>query len=357
MGLACPDQRPLRTGWTTGCCAAAAATAAFTALTRSGGFPDPVTIRLPNRLEPSFPLAHTERNGCFSATVGVLKDAGDDPDITHGALILATVELAPEGHGISFHAGVGVGRVTLPGLPLAVGEAAITAGPRAQITNNLSAVAGERQVNVRVTVSIPGGEALARKTLNERLGIVGGLSILGTTGVVLPYSCAAWVHSLHRGIDVARALKLEHIAASTGKGSEAWARHNLGLPEAGLIDMGDMVGGVLKYLRRHPVPRLTLVGGIAKLSKLAAGMMNLNVRAGAVDFDFLVDLLDLKEERHIQALRACRSVGQVLQQPEAHALGARVCLRARETALAALGGETAVAVVAVDRLGHVVGRS
>src|SRR5262249_7654086 len=134
-------------------------------------------------------------------------------------------------------------------------------------------------------------EALAAKTLNARLGIVGGLSILGTTGVVVPYSCASWIHSIHRGIDVARAAGLRHIAAATGSTSEAAVARLYELPEMALIDMGALVGGTLKYLRDHPVERLTLAGGFGKLAKLASGHLDLHSERSRVDLDFLARLL------------------------------------------------------------------
>ncbi|MGE5546652.1 MAG: cobalt-precorrin-5B (C(1))-methyltransferase [Solirubrobacterales bacterium] len=340
----------LRKGWTTGACAAAAARAAFTAL-HAGRFPDPVTVTLPQGLTPSFALARAELTPA-SATAGVIKDAGDDPDVTHGALILATVQPAPAGSGIRFRAGEGVGTVTLPGLPLAVGEPAINPGPRAQISENIAeaAVALGVGADAVVTVSIPGGAALAEKTMNARLGIVGGLSILGTNGVVVPYSCAAWVHSIHRGIDVARSLEICHLGATTGKTSEAVLRRELNLPDQALIDMGDMAGAVLKYLRSHPVRKLTLCGGIAKLAKLAAGEMDLHSRTVAVDMAFLATLVPEID------LSGCSSAAQAapLAGP---LLGDRVARRAREAALAVLAGGTEVAVIAVDRAGHVVGRA
>ncbi|CAA7617251.1 cobalt-precorrin-5B (C(1))-methyltransferase [Magnetospirillum sp. UT-4] len=350
------NDAPLRKGWTTGACAAAAARAAFVAL-HGGGFPDPVTIRLPGGLAPSFALARAER-GDGSATAGVLKDAGDDPDVTHGALILATVAAAPAGGGVLFRAGEGVGTVTLPGLPLAVGEPAINPGPRAQIADNLAEAAAALGVaaDAVVTIAIPGGTALAGRTLNARLGIRGGLSILGTTGVVRPYSCAAWVHSIHRGIDVARALGLCHLGAATGKTSEAWLRHQLGLPEQALIDMGDMAGAVLKYVRAHPVRRLTLAGGFAKLAKLAAGAMDLHSRASTVDTAFLARLLG-ELGGDADAAARCASAAQILALAEPLPLGDVVAARARETAMAVLAGGTEVAVVALDRAGAVVGRS
>lgn len=349
----------LRKGWTTGACAAAAAKAAFVAL-HSGSFPDPVAIRLPQGQAPAFALARAELTG-GTATAGVIKDAGDDPDVTHGALILATVEAAPPGSGVTFRAGPGVGTVTLPGLPLPVGEPAINPGPRAQIAANLGDAASALGVAVDaiVTISIPSGEALAEKTLNGRLGIKGGLSILGTTGVVLPYSCAAWVHSIHRGVDVARALGIGHLAGTTGKTSEALARRALGLPDQALIDMGDMAGALLKYLRSHPVPKLTLVGGFAKLTKLAAGELDLHSRASRVDATLLAGLLaELNAAPEtIAAARDAPSAGAVLALADGLPLGDRVCRRAREAALAVLAGGTEVEVIAIDRAGNVVGTS
>ena len=225
----------------------------------TGEFPDPVTIRLPRGQTPSFALALAELNG-KSVRAGVVKDAGDDPDVTHGATIIAEVAWAAPGSGIGFAAGDGVGTVTRPGLQLAVGEPAINPAPRAMIRETLTDLAeanGAPPPDVTVTIAIPGGERLAEKTMNARLGIVGGLSILGTTGIVVPYSCASWIHSIHRGIDVARAAGLDHIAAATGTTSERAVQRLYALPDHALIDMGDFVGGTLKYLRSHPVARLT----------------------------------------------------------------------------------------------------
>ena len=277
------EERPLRRGWTTGTCAAAAAKAAFTALL-TGEFPDPVEVTLPRGERPSFALALTRKDE-GAATAGVIKDAGDDPDVTHGALVLATVRAGAPGAGVTFRAGEGVGTVTRPGLPLPPGQPAINPVPRRMIGGAIAEVAAAagRAPDADVEIAIPGGEALAAKTLNGRLGIVGGLSILGTTGIVVPYSCAAWIHSIHRGIDVARAAGIRHIAGATGAASEAAAQKLYRLPEIALIDMGDFVGGMLKYLRAHPVPRVTIAGGVAKMTKLAQGLTDLHSKRGVVD--------------------------------------------------------------------------
>jgi cobalt-precorrin-5B (C1)-methyltransferase len=274
---------PLRRGWTTGACASGAARAAFEALL-TGQFPDPVPVALPKGLRPEFVLATHELGDDF-ARAGIVKDAGDDPDVTHGALIVATVWRAPPGMGLSFRAGKGVGTVTRPGLPLPPGEPAINPAPRAMIRANLEEVAARlgAGVDAIVEISVPDGERIAQRTANGRLGIVGGLSILGTTGVVIPYSCSAWIHSIHRGVDVARASFCAHIGAATGETSEAAIRALYGLPDHALIEMGDFVGGLLKYLREHPVARLTIAGGPAKMTKLAEGKLDLHSKRGAVD--------------------------------------------------------------------------
>ncbi len=274
---------PLKRGWTTGACAAGAARAAFEALL-TGRFPDPVPVALPKGLKPEFALATHELGDEF-ARAGIVKDAGDDPDVTHGALVMATVRLAAPAAGVTFKAGEGVGTVTRPGLPLPVGEPAINPAPRAMIRANLEEVAARlgARADASVEISIPDGERIAERTANGRLGILGGLSILGTTGVVIPYSCSAWIHSIHRGVDVARASGCNHIGAATGETSEAAIRALYSLPDHALIEMGDFVGGLLKYLREHPVARVTIAGGPAKMSKLAEGKMDLHSKRGAVD--------------------------------------------------------------------------
>ncbi|MDO8189339.1 cobalt-precorrin-5B (C(1))-methyltransferase [Conexibacter sp. JD483] len=278
---------PLRRGWTTGACATAATKAAYAALL-TGAFPDPVAITLPGGQQPAFALA-VERLGDGVATAGVIKDAGDDPDVTHGALVLATVRRAAPGAGVVFRAGEGVGTVTLPGLQLPVGEPAINPVPRRLMRGVVSELAASHgdPGDVIVEIGVEGGEQIATRTWNARLGILGGLSILGTTGVVVPYSCSAWIASIRHGIDVARATGQPHAIAATGDTSERAAQRLYELPPSALLDMGDFAGALLKYLARNPVPRLTLAGGVAKLSKLAAGHLDLHSARSQVDLDRL----------------------------------------------------------------------
>jgi len=252
----------LRCGWTTGACATAATKAALQKLW-GGEFPETVQITLPKGETPVFALAHRDA-GVGWAEVGITKDAGDDPDVTHGALIV--VRVAASNGGIVFKAGKGVGTVTKAGLPIGVGEPAINPMPRAMMQAVVAEVAGDRPCNVEITISIPGGEALAQKTWNPRLGIVGGLSVLGTTGIVRPFSCAAWIASIHRGIDVSRASGLTHVAGCTGATSEKVVQEIYRLPDHAMLDMGDFAGGMLKYLMKHPIARVTIGGGICKIT-------------------------------------------------------------------------------------------
>ncbi|MDN3297724.1 cobalt-precorrin-5B (C(1))-methyltransferase [Streptomyces ficellus] len=352
----------LRSGWTTGACATAATTAAYTALL-TGDFPDPVTITLPKGQTPAFALAAESLSG-GEATAGIVKDAGDDPDVTHGALVRVTVRALPGGSGVVFRAGPGVGTVTRPGLPLDVGEPAINPVPRQMMREHVERVAAAHggTGDVEITVSVDHGEEIARSTWNPRLGILGGLSILGTTGIVVPYSCSAWIDSIRRGVDVARAAGRTHVAGCTGSTSEKTVTSLYGLPEDALLDMGDFAGAVLKYVRRHPVERLTICGGFAKLSKLAAGHLDLHSARSQVDKGFLAELARrggaddalatqvAAANTGLAALQLCAARGVPL--------GDLVAETARDQALTVLrGAPVAVDVVCVDRAGTVVGRS
>jgi cobalt-precorrin-5B (C1)-methyltransferase len=325
-------------------------------------------IELPGGGRPSFAVAICESDGA-SATAGIVKDAGDDPDITHGALVKATVRRGAPGSGIVFRGGEGVGMVTKPGLALSPGEPAINPVPRQMIRLAIEDAAGRYGAaldDLIVEISIPGGEVLAKKTLNSRLGILGGLSILGTTGIVVPFSCAAWIHSIHRGIDVARAGGLEHIAGSTGSSSEAAVQRLYELPEAALIEMGDFAGGMLKYLRQHPIPRVTIAGGFAKMTKLGQGLLDLHSKRGRVDNEWLAgQLRNAGGSTELCALarqaNTAQHVLELARDADAKAaarLGDLVAEAAWSTAARALG-ETGIAldVAVFDRTGALAGKT
>lgn len=335
----------LRRGWTTGACATAAAKAAFAAL-RTGVFPDPVTIALPKGETPSFPLA-LEELGNGWARAGIVKDAGDDPDVTHGCMVVATVREG--GEGIRFRAGPGVGTVTRGGLPVPPGEPAINPVPRQMMIQAIVELGGTA---AEIEISIPGGEALAEKTWNPRLGIVGGLSILGTTGIVHPFSCAAWIASIHRGIDVARAMGLSHVAGCTGSTSEDAVRAHFGLPLEAMLDMGDFAGGLLKYLRSHPVPRVTIGGGFGKITKLAQGALDLHSGRSQVEFEWLASRLPgLPREMVLGA----NTAQQVLEMAGDSNIAMQVAEEALQTVRGVLQGASIRAdVMIVSRQGGII---
>lgn len=351
---------PLRTGFTTGACATAATAGALEALL-TGIPPNSVEIGLPRGERVSFVLERVTPGRDAAghvvwAEAAVRKDAGDDPDVTHQALIVVRVSPGAPGAGVTFAAGEGVGLVTKPGLPIPPGEPAINPVPRAMmagVVEQLVAAFGQANAtpDYRITISVPGGAELAQQTWNPRLGIEGGISILGTTGIVRPFSCAAWIASIHRGIDVARANGAQHVIGSTGATSERIAQARFDVPDWAMLDMGDFAGGMLKYLKRHPLPRLTIAGGFGKLTKLAQGALDLHSGRSQVDFDQL-DALARELSPDAPALIDCNTAAHALSMagPELAALVAR---DARRTALATLGANTVatVDVLVVDRDG------
>ncbi len=212
-----------------------------------------------------------------------------------------------------------------------------------------------------ITISVPGGEEIAKKTWNPRLGIVGGISILGTTGVVHPFSCSAWIHSIHRGIDVARAAGQKHVLGATGSTSEDAAQALYDLPDFAILDMGDFAGGVLKYLRDHPIDKLTIAGGFAKLTKLAQGALDLHSSRSQVDKSFLWAIAEkagapesMKDQilfanTALEVLELTRSIGVDIATP--------IALKAKETALETLrGAPVEVEIIVTDRSGNILAR-
>ena len=356
-----PEQiRPLRYGYTTGACATAASLAAAYLLL-AGTAPKTVEIILPKGQTVRFELVYCRLNGA-AAEAAIRKDAGDDPDVTHGALVLAQVALTAE-PGMHFRAGEGVGMVTLPGLPIPVGEPAINPGPRRMITEHLQRLAAAQgyRGGFAVTIGVANGAQLALCTLNQRLGIVGGLSILGTTGIVRPFSCSAYIASIQQAIDVARANGLRHLGACTGAASEQLLRQYCHLPDLALIEMGDFAGAVLKHLHKTPIDKLSLAGGFGKISKLAAGHFDLHSHAASVDFAWLAQqATNLRADAELQrAIQSANTSQQALTMARAAgiALGDRICQLARLHALNYLPATVAVEVWATDRQGNPAGHA
>ena len=269
------DSRGLRLGWTTGTCASAAAKAAATGLFK-GNPPNVIDVGLPDGSRHWFEV---ESSGATRAIV--VKDAGDDPDCTNGARITAKVAMGRADQDTRFFAGPGVGTVTKPGLGLPVGAPSITPVPERMIREALLEVTTEP---LMVTLSVPDGEAMAAHTTNARLGIVGGISILGTTGVVKPYSTAAWRASIVQQIDVAAAQGEQVVVLATGSRTERLAMQlYLDLDDICFIEVGDYSGTALRKAATMGFVHAILVGMAGKITKLASGTMMTHFRRSKVD--------------------------------------------------------------------------
>jgi cobalt-precorrin-5B (C1)-methyltransferase len=354
------DPKGKREGFTTGACAAAAAKAAARVLVR-GELLAEIETTLPNGRRQRFALERCERDG-DAAICSVVKDAGDDPDCTHGAEIVAEVVLraAP---GVDLRGGEGVARVTKPGLGLDVGEPAINPVPRRNIREMvLEELAGGALAGAVVTVSVPGGEEMAKQTINARLGLLGGISILGTTGIVKPYSTAAYKASVVQAIDVARERGAEVLVLTTGGKSEAYAmRLYPELAEEAFVQVGDFVGLGVKHCARRGARRVVIAGMIGKLSKMADGKTMTHAAGSEVNMDLLASIAGElgAPAAVVDAIRAANTARHVLELAAGAGivqLGAAICARVVAHLGRLAGGALEVHAVLVDFDGVVLGR-
>jgi cobalt-precorrin-5B (C1)-methyltransferase len=282
-------QGPLRSGWTTGTCASAAARAAALMLV-SGEPQQHVDVALPSGNRVGFAVERCELLRPGRAEAVVVKDAGDDPDVTHGAWLTATVAWRDE-PGIELHGGIGVGVVTKPGLGLKVGGPAINPVPRAMITQAVGEAVDVATRGVDVTISVPDGELRARKTTNAKLGILGGISILGTTGIVRPFSTASWRASVEQAVSVAAAQGERAIVLCTGGRTEKGAMALIpSLPDVCFVEVGDFTGAALRRAVEGGMERAVFVGMVGKLTKLASGVLMTHYTRSKVDTNVLAEI-------------------------------------------------------------------
>lgn len=352
---------PLRSGYTTGACAAAAAQAAVMALLKQGRV-NQVQVDLTGGNQTSFKV-----NRCVfdrsQASCSVIKDAGDDPDVTHGAEIWATVFWKDE-PGITITGGKGVGVVTKPGLEIPVGMAAINPVPRQMIERAVRKAMPNRQdgKGIQVIISVPGGEKLARRTLNLRLGIVGGISILGTTGIVIPYSVNAYTTCISQALDVAVACGCRQVVLTTGRRSEKFAQSELVLAEECFIQVGDFIGYSLGECVKRKLAKVIVWGMIGKMSKLAAGHLYTNVSHSNVDISFLTRLaVDCGvPEETVQVLRETVTANhfrKILPPEHTRKFCDQLCLLAARRCSGEIGEKLEVECIVTDPEGTVLGRA
>ena len=350
--------RALRTGWTTGTCASAAAKAAATAL-RDQAPQHRVEIALPGGRRVAFPVescAYSPQQG----TAVVVKDAGDDPDVTHGAHLTAMVRWRAE-PGVTLEGGEGVGVVTRPGLGIEVGEPAITATPRAMITEAVAEVADPGVRGVLVIISVPGGERMARKTTNARLGVLGGISILGTTGIVRPFSTASWRASVEQAVSVLAAQGQRTVVLCTGGRTEKAAMAlRPDLPEVCFVEVGDFTGAALRRATAAGLDQVIFVGMAGKLAKLAAGVLMTHYTRSKVDLGLLGDVTTTAGGRpEVAAEVAAANTGRHAYEIWAREgllrpAGDELCRRVRSVLIRAAGGRLDADVALVDFAGRTV---
>ena len=355
------DLKQLRHGYTTGANATAATKAALLSLLFQKEVKQ-VSITLPKGMEVSFNMEDVTFTD-DRATASVIKDGGDDPDATHGALITSSVKWIKE-RKIVIDGGIGVGRVTKDGLPVPVGEAAINPVPRKMIRDVCLRVLDTYKLEkgVKVIISVPKGEEIAKDTMNARLGIIGGISILGTSGIVVPFSTAAYRASVAQAIKVARKAGCRHLFLTTGGRSEKYAMSLYpDMPEEAFIEVGDFVGFALKHCQKQEIKKVTLVGMMGKFSKVAQGVMMVHSRGSSVDFDFLADLAEkagaprpLVEE--VRKANTASQVGTMMKEHGIDRFFTMLCRLIAEQGLKQMGGNAEIETVIITMKNELLGR-
>jgi cobalt-precorrin-5B (C1)-methyltransferase len=320
-----PDgkKKSLRTGYTTGTCAAAATKAALSTLV-NGEKLAKVNVSLPKAKHIVIDIAWIRYENEKSVTAAVIKDGGDDPDVTNGAEIWSTVSLLETSNKIIIDGGKGVGRVTKPGLGLEIGKAAINPTPLKMISHAIDEILGQQQKNrngLSIWISVPKGEEIAKKTDNPRLGIIGGISILGTTGIVIPYSTASFAASIRQSIDVSKAMGSDSVILTTGGRSEDFAREIFGnsIADHAYIQIGDFIGFSIKQCAIKKIKKAYVVGFIGKLTKMAMGIKQTHVKGSHVDMNFLAELVircgaNYELVKKIRVANTARHVGELVDQ-------------------------------------------
>ncbi len=352
--------KSLRSGYTTGACATAAAQAAAAALFNQM-IADQVSIELPDGNEVSFKI-----NNCvfdkLKASCSVIKDAGDDPDVTNGAEIRASVSWKDE-PGISIDGGEGVGMVTKPGLEIPVGMPAINPVPRQMITDSVKKATANslNGKGIKVTISVSRGKELARRTLNPRLGIVGGISILGTTGIVIPYSINAYTACISQALDVAVACGCREVVLTTGRRSEKFAQNELALAEECFVQAGDFIDYSLDECARKGLAQVIIWGMIGKISKLAVGHLYTNTSDSKVDIGFLTTLaigcgVSDETAKILRGAVTANHFRRMLPPEHSREFSNRLCCLATSKCREHTGGKLEIECIMSDYEGVILGR-
>jgi cobalt-precorrin-5B (C1)-methyltransferase len=351
----------LRTGYTTGTTATAATMGALYALI-GGKEVKEVTVSLPKNKTATLKIAWT-KNENGKVTCAAIKDGGDDPDATHGAEICSTVSFSKSAGQISIDGGKGVGRVTKPGLGLDMGKAAINPTPMKMLEQAVRDVAKEqlKKQGVDVVISVPKGEEIAKKTDNPRLGIMDGISILGTTGIVLPYSTASFAASIRQILDVAIAMGADTAVLTTGGRSEDFAKGMFKLPDHCFVQMGDFSGYSIKQCANKKLSKAIIAGFIGKLTKMAMGVKQTHVAGSHVNMEFMARLAaDCNAlpavVSEIRGANTARHVSEIVTKNNVAGYFDLVCKKVHEQMNEHAKGQLEIEVVMFEFDGKVIGR-
>ncbi len=351
----------LRTGYTTGTCATAATKAALLAMISKSPVKE-VTVTLPKGNTTKLKIEHCSFNGSRAECV-VIKDAGDDPDVTHGAEIVSTVIWTDNVGIIEIEGGKGVGKVTKPGIGLDIGKAAINPTPLKMLTNTVMEVADKQLTSrgVKVIISVPKGEELAKLTDNPRLGIIGGISILGTSGIVLPYSTGSFTASIRQSLDVAKAMGQDTVVLTTGGRSEDFSKELMKLPEHCYVQMGDFAAYSVRQAVIKGMKKVIVAGFIGKLSKMAMGVKQTHVKGSHVDMEFLAVVAKgcgatdkLIEE--IKNANTARHVSEIVMSSKLSGYFDLLCKKVCDVMVDHTKGQVQIECVMFDFDGKVIGR-
>ncbi|HSD04687.1 MAG TPA: cobalt-precorrin-5B (C(1))-methyltransferase [Nitrosopumilaceae archaeon] len=351
----------LRTGFTTGTCATAGAKAGILSIMNQAKI-DSVKVILPKKKFIDVKISNCQFNS-KSAKCMVIKDGGDDPDVTHGAEIWTEVFLTNKPNQIEINGGEGVGRVTKPGLGLDVGSAAINPTPKKMISENILDVAKDilKKNGINIVISVPKGKELAPKTDNPRLGILGGISILGTSGIVIPYSTASFAASIRQSLDVTIAMGNDTVVLTTGGRSEDFARTIINLPDHCFVQMGDFSGYAVQQCAKKKIKKAYVAGFIGKLTKMAMGVKQTHVKGSKVDMEFLSKLAqqcnaDVKIVHEIKKANTARHVFEIIVREKLEGFFDRVCFEVYKQLRNHSENEFEIDVIMFDFEGKIIGK-
>lgn len=355
------SKEKLRTGFTTGTASAASAKAAILAIINQKKI-ESVEVTLPKG--NSIPIKiHSCEFSDSRAKCSVIKDAGDDPDVTHGAEIVVELSLTPNIQQIEIDGGEGVGVVTKPGLGLEINKPAINPTPKKMIKDNVNEVAKDvlEKNGIKIIISVPKGKELALKTDNPRLGILGGISILGTSGIVIPYSTASFAAAVRQNLDVSLAMGNDTVVLATGGRSEEFAKKLVDLPDHSFVQMGDFAGYTIQQCAKKKIKKAYVVGFIGKFAKLAAGVKQTHVKGSKVDMSLLAEVAEKcnADSQTIELIRkanTARHVQDIVLEHKVKGFFDKVCSMVYKHMTEHSEGKVPIDVILFDFEGKVLGR-